>query len=93
MAGDRIQQPLVQIPAEGGVTLAAQGDHGLERLERLQRALETDGPRLEPVPTGRLGHDRADQVVRQDVGPQFLPDQLRRLAPQHVHLEHLLERP
>ena len=33
---------------------------------------------------GRLG-DRADQVVRQDVGPDLLANQLGRLAPQQIH--------
>ena len=31
-------------------------------------------------------HDRAQQVVRQQVGPDLLPDHLRRLAAQDVHL-------
>ena len=65
----------------------------LERLQRLQRPLEADRPRRDVVPRRGLGHHRADQVVRQDVRPHLLADQLRRLAPQLAHLHRRLERP
>ena len=39
-----------------------------------------------------LCHDRADQVISEDMGPDLLPHQLRRLAAQDVHLQRNLDR-
>ena len=62
-----------------------------ERLQHLPRPLEAQLPRRHSVPPRRLGHHPADQVVRQQVGPDLLADHRRRLAPQHVHLHRLLD--
>lgn len=68
-------------------------DQRLKRFQDLERCLETDGSRCNAISAGRLSHDRVDQVVRQDVGPDLLADKLRRLATQDVHLKDVLDRP
>ena len=45
-----------------------------------------------PIRRG-LGHDRADEIVGQDMRPDLLSHQLRCLAAQDIHLHRLLERP
>ncbi len=40
-----------------------------------------------------LSHDRSNKVVCQDVRPDFLPHQFRRLAAQDVHLQSDLQGP
>jgi len=86
MAGDGIQQLPVEALRKGRELFAPQGNDRLERLQRLERRLEADRPRVDAVSAGRLGDDRADQIVGQDVRPHLLAHQFRHLAPQHVHL-------
>src|SRR5262249_40923050 len=57
-----------------------------ERRQSLLGALEADLARLHFARAGGHGHDRAQQVVRQQVNPDLLLDHLRRLAAQDVHL-------
>ena len=72
---------------------ALDGDHRLEGFQRLDRSLEADRSRFDAVFAGGLGDDRADEIVGQDVRPDFLPDQFRCLAAQDVHLQRLFQRP
>ena len=66
-------------------------NHGLESLEDLNRRLETDGPWCNAMLARCLSHDRSNQVVGQDVRPDFLADKLWRLAAQHIHLHRDLD--
>ena len=68
-----IKQVLVKIHSEGGAALALKVNQWLKRFERLERAFEADRARLDTVLSGSLSHDRADQVVSKDVGPNLLP--------------------
>ena len=78
--GNGIQQLLVE-PAEAfGITLSLHRDHRLERLERLDRPLETERSRLEAVFAGGLCDNSADQVVSQNMCPEFFPDRFWCLA-------------
>src|SRR6202020_790343 len=54
---------------------------------------ETDRSRRSASLTGRLSHDRSDQVVRQHMSPDLLAYELRRFATQDVHLEDVLDGP
>lgn len=40
---------------------------------------------------GRLSHDRANEIVSQNVSPDFFANQLRCFASQSVHLESNLD--
>ena len=93
VAGDRVEQVLVEDLAEGRVVFALESDHRLEGFERLNRSLEADRSRFDAVFGCGLCDDRADEVVGQDMRPEFLPDQFRRLAPQDVHLQRFFQRP
>ena len=72
---------LVELLASGRISMALEADEGLEGFESLDRALEADRSRFDLVSTGGLCHDGANEVVRQDVSPDFLMDQLGCFAP------------
>ena len=63
-----------------------------ERRHRLLGPLEAHLPGLDPVLPRGYRHRRAEQVVRQQVGPYLLVHHLGRLAPQELHLHHRLDR-
>jgi hypothetical protein len=84
-----IEQLFVKLPAELSVTPALQGDQWLESLQGLERSFETDRTRLDGVFNRNLSHDRADEIVGQNVGPEFLPNEVWRLAAEDVHLQCL----
>jgi hypothetical protein len=63
-----------------------QGDQWLESLQVLERSFETDRTRLDGVFSRSLCHDRAKAMVGQNVGPEFLPNQVRRLAAEDIYL-------
>src|ERR1700732_1770286 len=86
---DRIEEVLVEHPAECRVAFTFQGDHWLKGFECLDRSLEADRAWFETMSRRGLGHDRADEVVSQDMRPEFLSDKFRRLASQDVHLQRL----
>ena len=92
VVGDRIEQVLVEDLAEGRVVFALESNHRLKGFERLDRSLEADRSRFDAVFGCGLSHDRADEIVGQDVRPDFLPDQFRCLAAQDVHLQRLFQR-
>jgi len=58
----------------------------VEGLEGLQGAAEADLTRQQILMTGRLGHQPADQVVRQQDGPCGLTDRLFPLSSRVVDL-------
>jgi hypothetical protein len=90
VVGDRIEQVLVEDLAEGRVVFALESNHWLEGFERLDRSLEADRSWLDAVFGCRLSRDRTDEIVGQDMRPEFLPDKFWCLASQDVHLERLL---
>ncbi len=71
-----VQQVLVEGDAEGGIAMALASIHRLKGFQRLQRTFEADGARFNLVPCGGLRHEGANQVVRQDLRPELLSDQL-----------------
>ena len=82
---------LVEDPAECRVVFALQSNHWLEGFERLHRSFEADRSWFDAVFACGLRHDRADQIVGQDMRPEFLPDQFRCFAAQDVHLQRLFQ--
>jgi len=90
--GNGIEQAMVEDLAEGRVVLTSEGNHGLKGFERLKCSLETDRSRFDAMFGSGLCRDRSDEVVGQDVRPEFLPDQLWCLAAQDVHLQRLFQR-
>jgi hypothetical protein len=68
--------------------VALDRDHRLKGRQRLDRSLEADRSWADTVFDGGLGHDGSDEVVAQQVRPDFFADEFRCFAPQD-----LLERP
>ena len=91
MGCDGVEQLLVESPAECRVTITLERNQWLERFECLDRSLEADRPWFDTVFAGRLGEDGANEIVSQNVRPDFLSHRLRRLAAQDIHLHRLLE--
>ena len=91
VSSDSVEQLLVEISSVRHVTVTVRGDQRLERFQRLNRSLEADGTRFDMVLVGSLRDDGANEIVSEDVCPDFLPHQLWRLATQDVHLQRLLE--
>lgn len=91
--GHAPQYFLVELPSKRFVASCSKGNNGLKGFERLDRSNEIDGARLDFVPAGRLCHDRSNEIVRQDMSPDFLSDQLRRFAAQNSHPLRDLDRP
>src|SRR5262249_55532729 len=87
--GPRFQQRAEQPPA---FPRPRRFDLGGERRDGLLGTLETDLPRLDFALAGGHRHDRAQQVVSQQVRPDLLAHHLWTLAAQHVHLHHRLDR-
>ena len=85
MLDNEIEQILVKIVAELRVFLATERDAWLKRVQRLNCAFEANRSRPDFVFHCRLGNDRANQVVRQNVCPDLLAYHFRRFAPQYIH--------
>ena len=86
VCGDSVEQVVVELLARGLTSVALETDEGLEGFKSLDRALEADRSWFDLVSTGGLCHDSANEVVRQDVSPDFLMDQLGCFASEEVHL-------
>ena len=67
-------------------------NHWLKGFQGLDGSLETDGSRVEAVFACCLSDNRPDEIVGQQVRPDFLPHQFRCLAPQDFHLHRLFQR-
>ena len=93
MKCDGVEQLLVEGGPERGVAASLKVDQRLKRFQRLQRPFEADRSRLHSAFRRRLRHDRADEIVGEDVRPDFFVDEFRRLAAQDVHLHRGLDRP
>ena len=68
-------------------------DDWLKSLQCLHGAFQANRSRLKVMFGCGLSHYRSDEVVSQDVRPDFLPHQFRRFAAQNVHLQSDLQRP
>src|ERR1051326_8354574 len=80
MSGDGTEQVLVERQLMYDV-ICLNCNHLLKGFQRLNGPFETDRSRQEIVRRRRLSHDRANQIVGQDVSPDLLAHQLRCLAP------------
>lgn len=65
----------------------------LKSSQRLNGALEADGAGFKAMLGGSLRDNGADEIVSEDVRPDFLPHEFRRFATQDVHLHRFLQRP
>ncbi len=63
--------------------------HRLERFECLNSSFEADGSWVDALFGCGLSHYCADQIVGQDVRPDFLPNKFWCFAPQQFHLHRL----
>ena len=91
MCCDSVEELLVQLSPMRSITVTLDGEERLERFQRLDRTLKADRSRLNAVLGRCLSHNAADQVVSQNVGPEFLPHEVRRFTAQDIHLECLLK--
>ena len=89
--GDGIEQLVVQAQAMCSVMRTLERDHWLKRFQGLDGAFEAERTWFEIVFVRSLSEDRANEIVGQDVRPQFLANQFWGLAPQHVHLHGLFQ--
>ena len=67
------------------------GDRGSECLQSPHGSREADLPGVFSMPGRRLGDDRPDQVVCQQVCPELLAHHVGSLAAEHVPMQHDLE--
>ena len=90
---DAFKHVLVELCAERRVVLCSKRNDRLKGFQCLDCSFETDGSRMDVARDCRLGHDRTDQIVGQDVCPDFFPNEFRCLAAQDVHLKDIFQRP
>lgn len=81
-----IEQCLEEVLTMMTATCFGKRDERLEGLECLQRAFEAQRPRLDIVFLCSVSHGRSSQVVRQQVCPDFLADQVGNPASHDIHL-------
>ena len=93
MSGDSVEQLSIEMDSVRTILVTLRGDQWLKRFQCLNGALEADGAGLDVVIVGGLGDDGADEIVDEDMCPDFLPHEFWRLATQDVHLHRLLQRP
>jgi hypothetical protein len=87
--GEGVQQSGVEAVE---LVAATVGHSGLKRRQRSNRAFEADRARRDVLFRSGLGHHRANQIVRQQVRPDFAMRHVRRFATQVVQMHALLER-
>ena len=93
MRRDSVEQLIIETLAARPAAIALHGNQRLKGFQRLNGAFEADGARFEAMLGGGLRDDGADEIVRENMRPDFLPHEFRRLAAQDVHLHRLLQRP
>ena len=87
MGGNGVQHLLVKLLAKGRAFVSLKVDQWLEGFEGLDGSLETDFSRFEVVAACGLCHDGPNQVVSQNVSPDFFANKFGRFATQDIHLE------
>ena len=80
VTGDAPKHVVVELCAKRPVVLSSKGDHWLKSFQCLECSFETDGARVDAYSSCGLGHDRADQIVSQDMCPYLLAHEFWRLA-------------
>ena len=88
-----VEYGLIKADAQSRVVLSLHGNDGLKGFQRLNRSFETNCTRLDSVLVCRSSHDRADEIVSQDTGPDLLAGKFRRLTAKDIHLHGLFQRP
>ena len=92
MAGDAIEQLLIKNHSKRTASMLLVINQPLKLFEKLESPFEANGSRLDVVLACRLSHDCANEIVGEDVRPDFFANQFRRLAAQNVHLQRLFQR-
>ena len=92
MAGDAIEQLLIKNHSKRTASMLLVINQSLKLFEKLEGSFEANGSRLDVVFACRLSHDRANEIVGEDVRPDFLAHQFRRLTAQNVHLQSMFHR-
>ena len=72
MSRNCIEDLLIELLSVYPITFALDGDYMLECFKCLDCSFETDRAWFHVVLTGGLSHNRADEIVSQDVRPDFL---------------------
>lgn len=72
MSSDSIEQLLAKIAPVCPVTVTMRVDQWLKRFQRLNCSLEAEGTRLDMVLVSSLRDDGANEIVSEDVCPDFL---------------------
>jgi len=89
---DRIEQLLVKVGAKRSPAMPLKINERLERFECLQSPFEADRARLGFVFGCGLRHDCPDQIVGEQVRPDFFVNEFGCFAAQDVHLHRGLDR-
>ena len=92
MAGDAIKQLFIENHSKRAASMVLVINQSLKLFEKLEGSFEANGSRLDVMLARRLSHNRANEIVGQDVRPDFFAHQFRRLATQNVHLQSLFHR-
>ena len=74
VGSDGIKDLLVEVHTERSVTFTLEGNQRLEGIQCLDHSFEADRSRFHIVFAGRLSDDRADQIIREDMRPDLLPN-------------------
>ena len=80
VTGDAPKHVVVELGAKRPIVLSSKGDHRLKSFQCLECSFEADGARVDAYSGCGLGHDRADQIVSQDMCPYLLAHEFWRLA-------------
>jgi hypothetical protein len=80
MSGDGVEHLLVEILPSRSITLTLYGDQRLKRFQCLNCSLEADRTGFDVLLVGGLRDDGTDEIVSQDVCPDFLPHEFGRLT-------------
>jgi len=89
MVCDAIKQLLVQGHPECAAPVLLVINQSLKFFEKLESSFEANRSRLNAMLACCLSHDRANEIVSEDVRPDFFVYQFRRLAAQNAHLQGL----
>jgi hypothetical protein len=81
---DAVDWPPVEVQVKSTTAMPLKVVWRLEGFQNLYGSLEADCGRLDVRSNRSLGHDRADEIVGQDVCPNCVADQLRRFSLQLI---------
>ena len=84
MRSHSVEQLQADMESVRPVEFTLRVDERLERFQCLNCSLETDGAWLDIVVGRGLGHDGTNEIVSEEMCPDFLANQFRCLATQDV---------